>query len=154
MHGYLSLAPKGKSVAAYQKTCNIKTPQITQMVVFVCKRHFEAALYHRPIYHSTIDLVHNWAKIKIVGCCQDLKVTLSGPPYLSFPVKRLISSLFRFEIVLFLLYKIHFVVVKIVRFLEWDVLSLYLILTVSIWVIFLQYLFGWRLLCFFIVLSI
>ena len=81
-----TLAPKGISVPAYQKTCNIKTPQITQMVVFVCKRHFEAALYHRPIYHSTIDLVHNWAKIKIVGCCQDLKVTLSGPPYLSFPV--------------------------------------------------------------------
>ena len=124
------------------------------MVVFVCERHFEAALNHRPIYHSTINLVCNWPKIKIIGCCQALKVTLSGSPYLSFPVKRLISSLFRFEIVLFLLYKIHFVVVKIVRFLEWDVLSLYLILTVSIWVIFLQYLFGWRLLCFFIVLSI
>ena len=57
-------------------------------------------------------------------------------------------------VTLFLLYKIHFVVVKIVRFLEWDVLSLYLILTVSIGVIFLQYMFEWRLLCFFIVLSI
>ena len=85
---FSTLAPKVNptKVAAYQKTCNIKTPQTTEMVVFVCERHFEAALYHRPIYHSTIDLVYNWAKIKIVGCCQDLKVTLSGPPYLSFPV--------------------------------------------------------------------
>ena len=123
---------KGEStkVAAYQKTCNIKTPQITEMVVFVCERHFEAALYHGPNDHSIINLVRNWPKIKIFGCFQALKVTLSRSPSLSFPVKRLISSLFRFEIVLFLLYKIHFVVVKIVRFLEWDVLLLYLILTV------------------------
>ena len=124
------------------------------MVVFVCERHFEAALYHRPNDHSTINLVRNWPKIKIFGCFQALKVTLSRSPSLSFPVKRLISSLFRFEIVLFSLNKIRFVLVKIVRFLEWDVLSLYLIFTVSIGVIFLQYMFEWRLLCFFIVLSI
>ena len=76
------LAPKVNQTkfAAYQKTCNIKTPQITEMVVFVCERHFEAALNHRPIYHSTINLVCNWPKIKIVGCCQALKVTLSGSP--------------------------------------------------------------------------
>ena len=77
---FSTLAPKGISVPAYQNTCNIKTPQITEMVVFVCERHFEAALNHRPIYHSTINLVCNWPKIKIVGCCQALKVTLSGSP--------------------------------------------------------------------------
>ena len=64
---FSTLAPKGISVPACQNTCNIKTPQITEMVVFVCKRHFEAALYHRPIYHSAIDLVRNWAKIKMMA---------------------------------------------------------------------------------------
>ena len=66
---FSTLAPKVNptKVAAYQKTCNIKTPQITEMVVFVCKRHFEAALYHRPIYPSTTDLVRNWAKIKMLA---------------------------------------------------------------------------------------